>query len=48
MIKNLLATVGLVVLVRKGYEFYCHYKELKDENACWRRQHPENRVMDAE
>lgn len=32
MIRNLLATVGLVVLIRKGYEFYCHYEELKEEN----------------
>lgn len=41
MFKNLLAAVGLVVLARKGYEIYCHYEELKDENTCWRRQHSE-------
>ncbi|CAM5543676.1 hypothetical protein [Eoetvoesiella caeni] len=32
MIKNLLAAVGLVVVIRKGYEFFCHYNELKAEN----------------
>lgn len=48
MIKNLLAAVGLVVLARKGYEFYCHYAELKSENACWRKQHSESPEADAE
>lgn len=33
MIKNLLAAVGLVVVIRKGYVFYCHYEGLKEENA---------------
>lgn len=36
MMKNLLATVGLVVVVRKTYEFYCHYNALKAENQRFR------------
>lgn len=27
--KNLLAAIGLVVVVKKGYEFYREYSELK-------------------
>lgn len=33
MVKNLLATIGLVVVVRKAYDFYCDYTKLKEENA---------------
>lgn len=32
MVRNLLAAVGLYVVMQKGYEFYCHYQELKAEN----------------
>lgn len=38
MIKDTLALVGLVVLARKGYEFYCHYRSLKQENQFLRQQ----------
>lgn len=38
MMKDALALVGLAVLARKGYEFYCHYRDLKQENAFLRRQ----------
>ncbi len=33
MVKNLLATIGLAVVVRKAYDFYCDYTKLKEENA---------------
>lgn len=42
MIKNLLAAIGLIVVVRKGYEFYCHYDEMREENAYWRRRNAED------
>lgn len=32
MVKNLLAAVGLYVVVQKGYDFYCDYQEMKAEN----------------
>lgn len=38
MIKDTLALVGLAVLTRKGYEFYCHYRDLKQENQFLRQQ----------
>lgn len=36
--KNALALIGLAVLAKKGYEFFCHYRNLKQENAFLRRQ----------
>lgn len=36
--KNALALVGLAVLVKNGYEFFCHYRNLRQENALLRRQ----------
>lgn len=38
MIKDALSLLGLAVLAKKGYEFYCHYRDLKQENAFLRRQ----------
>lgn len=38
MIKSLLAAIGLITVARKGYEFYCHYDEMREENAYWRRR----------
>ena len=32
MIKNILATIGLAVVLRKGYELYCEHKHLQAEN----------------
>jgi hypothetical protein len=29
--KNLLAVIGLIVVVKKGYEFYREYNEMKSE-----------------
>jgi hypothetical protein len=34
--KNLLATVGLVVIAKAGYEFYSRFRDLERENAFWR------------
>lgn len=31
--KNALALIGLAVLTKKGYEFFCHYRNLRQENA---------------
>ncbi len=31
--KNLLATIGLVVVIKKGYELYREYSELKRAQA---------------
>ena len=33
MIKNILATIGLIVVGKKSYEFFQHYQGLKAENA---------------
>ncbi|WP_157076553.1 hypothetical protein [Castellaniella caeni] len=42
MIKNLLAAVGLIVVVREGYEIYRHYGEMREENAYWKRKEGED------
>lgn len=31
MLKNILATIGLVVAIRAAYEHYCEYSALKRE-----------------
>ena len=41
MFKNILATIGLFVVVKKGYELYCEYADMKQENEFWRAQHGE-------
>ena len=41
MFKNILATIGLLVVVKKGYELYCEYADMKQENEFWRAQHGE-------
>lgn len=46
MIKNILATVGLIVVVRKGYEFYCEYQQLKAENEQLRQQSMQSQSTD--
>lgn len=33
MLKNILATIGLVVVVRAAYEHYCEYSALKREKG---------------
>ena len=35
-IKNIFAAVGLVVVAKAGWGFYCKYRKLEQENAFWR------------
>ena len=41
MFKNILATIGLLVVVKKSYDLYCEYSDMKQENEFWRAQHEE-------
>lgn len=36
MTRNILAAIGLAVVAKKGFEFYCHYQALKREADLWR------------
>ena len=38
MIKNLLAVVGLAVVIRQAYQHYLQFRKLQDENAYWQRR----------
>ena len=38
MFKNILATIGLLVVVKKSYDLYCEYSDMKQENEFWREQ----------
>ena len=38
MLKNILATIGFWAVVKQGYDFYCQYHELKQENETLRGQ----------
>lgn len=38
MIKNILALIGLVVVVGKGYEAYRRYCDMRAENDCYRQR----------
>ncbi|WP_316672970.1 hypothetical protein [uncultured Tolumonas sp.] len=38
MLKNILATIGFLAVVKQGYDFYCQYHELKLENDILREQ----------
>ena len=38
MLKNILATVGAFVIVKKGYEVYRHYKAMEMENELLRKR----------
>ena len=42
MFKNILATIGLLVVVKKSYNLYCEYSDMKQENAFWRAEHERN------
>lgn len=42
MFKNILATIGLLVVVKKSYDLYCEYSEMKQQNAFWRAEHERN------
>ena len=37
MVKNVLAAVGLVVVIQKGYALYQKYREMEQENEDLRR-----------
>jgi hypothetical protein len=37
VLKNILATVGVFVIAKKGYEVYRHYKALEVENEFLRK-----------
>jgi hypothetical protein len=41
MIKNLLAVVGLAVVIRQAYDHYLQFRKLQDENAYWHRRKKE-------
>ena len=41
MLKNILATIGFWAVVKQGYDFYCKYHELKQENETLRGQQEE-------
>ncbi|WP_281354563.1 hypothetical protein [Pseudomonas akapageensis] len=38
MLKNILATVGVLVIAKKGYEVYRHYKAMEAENEWLRKR----------
>ena len=42
MFKNILATIGLLVMVKKSYDLYCECSDMKQENAFWRAEHERN------
>ena len=42
MFKNILATIGLLVVVKKSYDLYCEYSDMKQENEFWRAEHERN------
>ena len=42
MFKNILATIGLLVVVKKSYDLYCEYSDMKQENEFWRAQQQRN------
>lgn len=44
MFKNILATIGLLVVVKKSYDLYCEYSDMKQENEFWRAEHERNTV----
>lgn len=35
MLKNVLATVGLVVVLKKSFDLYQKYKKMERENDIW-------------
>lgn len=37
MLKNVLATVGLVVVLKKSFDLYQKYKQMERENDIWRK-----------
>lgn len=37
MLKNVLATVGLVVVLKMSFDLYQKYKQMERENDVWRK-----------
>ena len=37
MLKNVLATVGLFVVLKKSFDLYQKYKQMERENDVWRK-----------
>ncbi|WP_448118452.1 hypothetical protein [Pseudomonas serbica] len=37
MLKNLLATVGLAVVLKASFDLYLKYKKMERENDIWRK-----------
>lgn len=42
MLKNFFAAIGFLVVVKKGFDFYCEYDDLKRENE-FLRSHQEGK-----
>lgn len=38
MFKNILAAIGLIVIAKKGFDYYCEHEDLKRENEFYRAQ----------
>lgn len=41
MLRNIFATIGLLVVMKKGYDFYCKYQDMKQENEFYRKHENE-------
>lgn len=37
MLKNALAIVGLAVVLKTGFDVYCKYRKMEQENDFWRK-----------
>lgn len=44
MLKNVLATVGLVVVVQKGFDLYRKYREMEEENEALKKAAAQERT----
>lgn len=40
MLKNVLATVGLAVVLKASFDLYLKYKQMERENDTWRKSAP--------
>jgi hypothetical protein len=36
MLKNALAIVGFAVMLKTGFDVYCKYRKMEQENELWR------------
>lgn len=44
MIKNLLAVIGLAVVIRQVYQHYVKFRKLQDESAYWHQRKEDEEV----